>query len=86
MTARDTVTEIAKGIISRAEAQGWKGKKGNELAMEAAIGGLNAAIAIYGNEHDVTKALSMFAFLTSTRGLAHVRERAAWTTEEAKGA
>lgn len=71
------VGEIARGIMARAKQQGWKGKKADAFALESIIGALNAAIAIHGNEHDLTKRLSMVAFLVSVRGLDYVKERAA---------
>ena len=73
----DAAGAIARGIISRADHQGWKGKKGDANALEAVMGALTAAIAIYGNEHALTQRLSMLGYLTSIRGLAYVRERAA---------
>lgn len=81
-TPAATVNRIAWSIQQRATAQAWKGKKGDGHAVEAACGALAAAIAILGNdtqgEDDPTvNALSMFAFMVSTRGMAYVHERAA---------
>lgn len=67
---------IAHSIAERARAQGWKGKRGDALAMEMAVGALAATIAYLGDDHPTTNALSMFAFIVSTRGLDYVRERA----------
>lgn len=75
----ETTKRIAQGIVSRADAQGWKGKKGDGNALEAVMGALTTAIVIYGNEANLTQRLSMLAYLTSIRGLAYVRERAAMT-------
>lgn len=72
-----TVNRIAWSIQQRAAAQGWKGRKGDALAVECAVGALSAAIALGGDENPTTNALSMFAFMVSTRGMAHVHERAA---------
>ena len=76
-TRTHIVNRIAWSIQQRAAAQGWKGKKGDGLAIEAACGALAASIAMQGEEHATTNALSMFAFMVSTRGMAYVHERAA---------
>lgn len=76
-TAAATVGRIAWSIEQRAAAQAWKGKRGDGLAVEAACGALAACIALCGEEHPTTGAVSMFAFLTSARGMAYVHERAA---------
>lgn len=73
-----TVNRIAWSIQQRATAQAWKGKKGDGLAIECAVGALAAAIAIHGEDHPTTNALSMFAFMVGTRGMAYVHERAAY--------
>lgn len=72
-----TVNRVAWSIQQRAAAQAWKGKKGDGLAVEAACGALAASIAIQGEDNPTTNALSMFAFMVSTRGMAYVHERAA---------
>lgn len=72
-----TVNRVAWSIQQRAAAQAWKGKKGDGLALEAACGALAASIAIQGDDHPTTNALSMFAFMVGTRGMAYVHERAA---------
>lgn len=75
--ATPVVNRIAWSIQQRAAAQGWKGKKGDGLAIEAACGALAASIAMKGEEDATTNALSMFAFMVSTRGMSYVHERAA---------
>lgn len=75
--AARVTNRVAWTIQQRATAQGWKGKKGDGLAMECAIGALGAAIALNGDEAHETQALSFFAFMVSTRGMAYVHERAA---------
>lgn len=72
----ETVRKIAQAVISRANHQGWKGKKGDANAIEATVGALMAAIAIHGEDHNLTHRITMLAYLTSIRGLAYVRERA----------
>lgn len=72
-----TVNRVAWSIQQRATAQGWKGKKGDGLAVETACGALAAAIAILGEDHPTVNALSMFAFMVGTRGMTYVHERAA---------
>ena len=68
----------SRGASSSAQPRaGMEGKKGDGLAVEAACGALAAAIAINGEDDSVTNALSMFAFMVSTRGMAYVHERAA---------
>lgn len=78
--SRRIVADVATSIVQRANAQGWKGKKADGAAIECAVGALAAAIAIHGeNGHPTVNALSFFAFMVGTRGIAWVKERAAKT-------
>lgn len=76
-TPADAVNAVAYSIRQRAMAQGWKGAKANAYAMEAATGALAAAMALTGEESAHTQAMSLFAFLTASRGMTHINERAA---------
>lgn len=73
---RRIVADVARSISQRAEAQGWKGKKADGLAIECACGALAAAIAIHGEDgHPTVNGLSFFAFMVGTRGFAYVKDR-----------
>lgn len=71
------VNATAYGIRQRALAQGWKGARANSFAIEAAAGALAATLATHGDDHPVTNAMSLFAYLVALRGLTHVNDRAA---------
>lgn len=72
----DPVLTIAQQILSRAQHQNWRGKAGNNRAIECACGAVATSIALLGHNHPTTNAISFFAVMVSTRGLAYVKERA----------
>lgn len=76
-TPADTVNAVAYSIRERAMAHGWKGAKANAYAMETAAGALAATLALMGEDSPHTQAMSLFAFLTASRGMTHINERAA---------
>ena len=68
--------QIAKAIVSRAEAQGLKGKKRDDMALEFALGAQHAqqVIAELAGEQSSP---SPFAFLIACRGWEMVLKYAA---------
>lgn len=74
---RNVGGRIARSIVDRATHQGWKGKKGDDLAVEAAVGAVMGCIAACGENSPEANAASMLAFIISTRGLDYAKERAA---------
>lgn len=75
--AANAVATTAQQILGRATVQNWRGKRADANALEAACGALAATLAIHGNDHPTTSAMSMFATFVGIRGLDYVKERAA---------
>lgn len=82
----DDVTEIARGIVARADARKWAGDEGDEKALDAACIALATVRALYGDDADLTKRMHRFMVLALVRGLQGIRESAAaQTAQEAEG-
>jgi hypothetical protein len=69
LTIRKT---LAKQFISRAEAQGLKGKARDRAAIEFFVGASALAVAEHGGNSKAWGAVSSWAFLVSFRGYAEV--------------
>lgn len=65
-----TDRQLARQIISRCEAQGYKGKTRDKMALEMYIGAMMACV----NENGIPTQFSVGAMLVSTRGFAWIEE------------
>lgn len=74
---RAIVAQIARRIMERGQYQGWKGRKADGLAVEAAAGALAATVAMHGNDHPLSNAVALFATMVGIRGWDYVKENAA---------
>jgi len=63
---------IAKAFVARAEAQGMKGKRRDELALEFFLGAMTQAVA--NDDGDMVNVLGQNAAIISARGFSWVQE------------
>ena len=74
MTRQELQQKVAAQFVSRANVQGMTGKKREVAAVEFVIGAAAAAAILHGEKSDEWSALSMLAFIVSTRGYAELVE------------
>ena len=75
--------EVAKLFVGRAQAQGMKGKKREDAAIEFAVGAAATVAAIYGQDSPEWQSMSMLAFFVSLNGYKEMERFADDATRQA---
>ena len=77
----NAVQKIATLITQRANSNGWKGRKGDELSYEAWVG---AYMGMTAAEHPETEHVgTIVSMIIAVRGLSETRKIAAYAAEKA---
>lgn len=77
---RPRIAAIAKAIVSRAEANGWKGKKRDDLCFELFLGAWIGADAC-GQEKFAAHLGSIAGMVLCVRGYSYMVEMSNWADE-----